>query len=184
MQRLKAIEPTAATGKTKDLFQAVQAKLGSVPNMFRTMGNSPAVLEGYLAFNTAMSGSSLGAKMGELIALTVANANGCEYCNAAHTFIGEKMVRIDEGSIVAAREGRSSDAKTQAALEFARVLVQKKGHVSAQQLATVKAAGYTDAQVAEIIGHVALNFFTNIFNNATAVEVDFPEAELVETAVV
>jgi len=184
MQRLKAIEPASAAGKTKDLFQGVQSKLGSVPNMFRTMGNSPAVLEGYLAFNAAMGSSSLGAKMGELIAITVANANGCEYCNAAHTFIGEKMVRIDAASIDAARTGKSSDAKTQTALEFARTLVQKKGHVSFHELNTLKTAGYTDAQVAEIIGHVALNFFTNIFNTSTGVEVDFPEVELIETAVV
>jgi len=184
MQRLNAIGPEAATGKTKDLFQSVQAKLGSVPNMFRTMGNSPAVLEGYLAFNAAMSSASLGAKMGELIALTVANANGCEYCNAAHTFIGEKMVHIDPRSIAAARSGSSSDAKTHAALEFARTLVRKKGHVSSQEVETLRTAGYTDTGIAEIIGHVALNFFTNIFNTAADVAVDFPQADLVETAVI
>jgi len=184
VQRLKAIDPAEATGKTKDLFQAVKAKLGSVPNMFRTFGNSPAVLEGYLAFNTAMSGGTLGAKMGELLALTVANANGCEYCNAAHTFIGEKMVRIDAGAMESARIGKSSDPKTQAALEFARILVQKRGHVSVQELNTLKTAGYTDAQIAEIVGHVALNIFTNIFNTAADVEVDFPQVDLVETAII
>jgi uncharacterized peroxidase-related enzyme len=184
MQRLTAIEPESATGKTKELFQAVQARLGSVPNMFRTLGNSPAVLEGYLAFNTAMSGSTLGAKMGELIALAVANANGCDYCNAAHTFIGEKMVRIDAASIAAARLGMSADAKTQAALGFARILVQKRGHVSPAEVNALKAAGYTDAGIAEIVGHVALNIFTNLFNTAAGVEVDFPQVDLVETAVI
>ncbi|WP_431210334.1 carboxymuconolactone decarboxylase family protein [Puia sp. P3] len=108
MQRLQAIGTETATGKVKDLFNGVQAKLGSVPTMFRTMGNSAAVLEGYLNLNGALAGGSLGARLGELIALTVANANGCEYCNAAHSFIGEKMVRIDSAALANAREGKST----------------------------------------------------------------------------
>lgn len=184
MQRLKVIETETATGKVKELFAAVNSKLGSVPNMFRTMGNSPAVLGAYLSFNSAMGESTLGAKLGELIALTVANANGCDYCNAAHSFIGEKMVRIDAASLADAREGRSTDAKIQAALDFARTLVQKKGHVSDLDVDAVRKAGYSEAGIAEIIAHVALNIFTNYFNNAARVEVDFPEAELVETAVI
>jgi uncharacterized peroxidase-related enzyme len=184
MQRLNAIAPESATGKTKELFTAVQGKLGSIPNMFRTMGNSPAVLGAYLSFNAAMGEGTLGAKVGELIALTVANANGCEYCNAAHSFIGEKMVRIDTGSIADAREGKSADAKIQAALDFARTLVRKKGHIGDSDVDALKAAGYTDAGIAEIIAHVSLNIFTNYFNTAAQVAVDFPEVELVGTAVI
>jgi len=184
MQRLKAIETATATGRVKDLFNGVQAKLGSVPGMFRTMGNSAAVLEGYLNFNGALAGGLLGGRVGELIALTVANANGCEYCNAAHSLIGEKMLRIDGEAIAGAREGRSGDPKIQAALDFARVVVQKKGHISDADFAAVKEAGYSDAAIAEIIAHVALNILTNYFNTAARVLVDFPRVELVETAVI
>jgi AhpD family alkylhydroperoxidase len=122
--------------------------------------------------------------LGELIALTVANANSCEYCNAAHSFIGEKLVHIDTRAIADAREGRSADTKTQAALEFSRILVQKRGLVNDTDVNALKAAGYTDAGIAEIIAHVAINLLTNYFNNAARVKVDFPEVELVETAVV
>ncbi|MGS2739027.1 carboxymuconolactone decarboxylase family protein [Sinomicrobium sp. M5D2P17] len=95
MQRIEALEPETATGKTKELFDEIQAKLGVVPAMMRTMGNSPVVLDGYLALNEALGKSSLGGKLGELIALTVANANRCNYCNAAHSFIGKKLLGID-----------------------------------------------------------------------------------------
>jgi uncharacterized peroxidase-related enzyme len=184
MQRLTALDPETTTGKSKDLFTAIQGKLGMVPNMMRTMGNSPAVLNGYLSFNAALGEGVLGAKLGELIALTVANANSCEYCNAAHSFIGEKLVHIDTRAIADAREGRSADTKTQAALEFSRILVQKRGLVNDTDVNALKAAGYTDAGIAEIIAHVAINLLTNYFNNAARVKVDFPEVELVETAVV
>jgi uncharacterized peroxidase-related enzyme len=184
MQRLTALDPETTTGKSKDLFTAIQGKLGMVPNMMRTMGNSPAVLNGYLSFNAALGEGVLGAKLGELIALTVANANSCEYCNAAHSFIGEKLVHIDTKAISDAREGRSSDAKTQAALEFSRILVKKRSLVSDADVNALKAAGYGEAAIAEIIAHVAINLLTNYFNNAVRVKVDFPEVELVETAVI
>ncbi|WP_278019630.1 carboxymuconolactone decarboxylase family protein [Flavobacterium ginsengisoli] len=95
MTRLTALNPEEVTGKTKDLFNAVQAKLGVVPNMMRTMGNSPAVLEGYLNLSGALSHGKLSAKTGELIALAVSESNSCDYCLAAHTFIGEKLVKAD-----------------------------------------------------------------------------------------
>jgi len=184
MQRLKAIDPADAAGKTKDLFNAIQQKLGMVPAMMRTMGNSPAVLGGYLQFNASLGEGRLGAKLGELIALAVANANNCEYCNAAHSFIGEKLVHIDGNAIADARQGKSSDTRIQAALEFARTLVAKRGIVADADVNKVKAAGYDEGQIAEIIAHVAINIFTNYFNNASSVVVDFPEVELVETAVI
>ncbi len=182
MQQINALDPATTTGKSKDLFNAIQGKLGMVPNMMRTMGNSPAVLDGYLSFSGALGTSSLGAKLGELIALTVANANHCEYCNAAHTFIGEKLAGIDTTSIELAKEAKSNDAKIQAALTFAKALVIKKGKVTDADLDAVKKAGYDDAALAEIIAHVALNIFTNYFNNTAATVVDFPQTRLASAA--
>jgi uncharacterized peroxidase-related enzyme len=184
MSRLTALNPETTTGKSKDLFTAVQGKLGMVPNMMRTMGNSPAVLNGYLSFNAALGESSIGGKLGELIALTVANANSCEYCNAAHSFIGEKLVHIDTKSIADAREGKSADAKIQVALDFSRTLVEKRGRVNDADVDALKNAGYNEAGIAEIIAHVGLNLFTNYFNNSAKVVVDFPSVELVETAAI
>ena len=103
MTRLKALSPEEATGKTKELFNGIQSKLGMVPNMMRTMGNSAAVLEGYLNLSGALTHGLLGAKTGELLALTIAESNACNYCLSAHTFIGKNLVHIDDNALNNAR---------------------------------------------------------------------------------
>lgn len=174
MTRLKALSPNKATGKTKELFNGIQSKLGMVPNMMRTMGNSSAVLEGYLNLSGALGNGTLGAKTGELIALAVAEKNTCDYCLSAHSFIGEKLVGIDTQSLSSAREGNSSNTKTDAALKFAQTLVSKNGSVSDNDVKKVKAAGYSDGEVGEIVAHVALNILTNYINKTANTEIDFP----------
>lgn len=174
MTRLTALNPEEVTGKTKDLFNAVQAKLGVVPNMMRTMGNSPAVLEGYLNLSGALSHGKLSAKTGELIALAVSESNSCDYCLAAHTFIGEKLVKADPEVLKAARTGNSADAKTEAILQLAKTLISKSGLVNDEDVNKAKNAGVSDAEIAETIAHVALNVLTNYFNNAANTEIDFP----------
>lgn len=174
MTRLTALNPEEVTGKTKDLFNAVQAKLGVVPNMMRTMGNSPAVLEGYLGLSGALSHGKLSAKTGELIALSVSEENSCDYCVAAHTFIGEKLLKADPAILHDARTGNSTDAKTEAILQFAKTLISKNGLVNDQDVSAVKNAGVSDAELAETVAHVALNVLTNYFNNTANTEIDFP----------
>ncbi|WP_428329214.1 carboxymuconolactone decarboxylase family protein [Mucilaginibacter sp.] len=177
MTRLKAISPEEATGKTKELFTAIQGKLGMVPNMMRTMGNSPALLEGYLTFSGALAHGALGAKTGELLALAISSNNNCDYCVAAHSFIGEKLVHIDSSALKNARSGAAADIKTAAILKFAAQLLAKKGMVSDEDVNAVKNAGATEGEIAEIVGHVALNILTNYFNNTANTVVDFPAVE-------
>lgn len=176
MARLQPLNPETATGKTKELFNAVQGKLGSVPNMMRTMANSPAVLEGYLSLSGALGHGSLDARTGELLALAIGESNSCDYCLSAHTFIGEKLLKTDPELILAARSGNSEDAKTRAILKFAKVLVSKNGLVNDEDVNAAKNAGITDGEIAEIVAHVALNVLTNYFNNTANTEIDFPVA--------
>jgi uncharacterized peroxidase-related enzyme len=176
MTRLTALNPEEVTGKTKELFNVVQSKLGSVPNMMRTMGNSPAVLEGYLNLSGALSHGKLGAKTGELLAIAIGENNSCNYCIAAHNFIGEKLIKIDKSDLQDARKGISTDSKTNAVLQFAKTLINKKGIVNNEDVSNIKAAGFTDGEVAEIVAHVALNILTNYFNNTANTEIDFPTA--------
>lgn len=178
MERLQALNPETATGKAKELFDGIQGKLGMVPNMMRTMGNSPAVLEGYLNLSGALGSGSLGAKTGEILASTIANVNDCGYCASAHDYIGQNLVKIPAEELEAARTGVSHDFKTQAAITFARALVSKQGRVDDQDVAAVKTAGYTDGEVGEIVAHVALNIFTNYFNNTANTTIDFPVLEV------
>ncbi len=177
MTRLSALATDTATGKTKELFNAIEGKLGMVPNMMKTMGNSSAFLEGYLNLSSALGTGSLGTKTGELVALAVAEANECSYCLSAHTYIGGNLVKIKDDAMVAARNGRSDDPMTDAILKFAVSLVTKRGHVDDHDVAAVKAAGVTDGQIGEVIGHVALNILTNYFNNTAQTAIDFPQVE-------
>jgi uncharacterized peroxidase-related enzyme len=184
MTRLKTQNPDQASGKTKELFNAINSKFGVVPNMMRTMGNSPAFLEGYLNLSGALSGGTLGIKISALIALTVAEANACNYCLSAHTYLGANLAKLDAEAMEAARLGTSKDAKTNAILKFAQMLVTKRGHVNDADVATVKAAGVTEGEVGEIVGHVALNTLTNYFNNTANTEIDFPVVEAHELSVI
>jgi uncharacterized peroxidase-related enzyme len=173
MPRLTPIDPATATGRTQELFGAVKAKLGLVPNMTRGMAASPAVLEGYLGLLGALEHGVLNARMRELIALVVAEMNGCDYCLSAHTAIGG-MLRLTPEALDAARRAESADPRTRAALQFARRVVEARGHVFGGDLASVKAAGFDDGAIAEIVANVAVNVFTNLFNSVAATDIDFP----------
>lgn len=177
MSRITAIDPGQATGKTKDLFDAVKTKLGMVPNLMRTLGNSPAALEGYLNFSGALGGGALDPKLREEIALAVAQANRCQYCLSAHTAIGKK-VGLTGDEISASRRGVSADPKTAAALDFARSIVANAGATTDEEVERVRRAGFSDTDIVEIIAHVALNIFTNYFNIAAGVVVDFPKVDV------
>lgn len=176
MTRLQPLDPATATGKTKELFNAVQGKLGSVPNMMRTMANSNAVLEGYLHLSGALSKGAINARTGELLALAISESNACDYCLAAHNFIGEKLLKTDPAVLEAARKGESNDPKTQAILQFAKTLVNKNGLVNNEDVNAAKNAGLSDAEISETVAHVALNVLTNYFNNTANTEIDFPVA--------
>ena len=176
MSRLNSIAPEQATGKTAELFGAVQKKMGMVPNLVRVLGNSPAALESYLQFSGSLSGGVLTAKERELIALAVAEANSCDYCLAAHTALG-KMAGLSVDQIRDARGGSAVDSKTDALVRFARTLVSERGHVRDADISELKDHGYTDGHVAEVVANVAINIFTNYFNHVAETEVDFPAAE-------
>lgn len=177
MTRIPPIQYEQSTGKAKELLDAVNAKLGRTPNMTTTMAQSPAVLEGYLSFSGALGAGRLNAKLREQLALVTATINGCGYCASAHTAIG-KTVGLSEEAILAARDGRASDAQNDAALKFARTIIVNRGEVSNDDLQAVRAAGFTEGEVVEIVAHVALNIFTNYFNEIAKTEIDFPKVSI------
>lgn len=175
MQRMTAIKHEEAEGKQKELLDAVKAKFGFVPNMMATMAASPAVLEAYLNFSNAL-GSSLNAKLREQIALATAEINHCRYCASAHTAIG-KMVGLDDEAVTDARRAAASDERADAALKFAQALLIGRGQVTDAQIEAVRAAGYADAEIAEIVANTVLNILTNYFNETAKTTVDFPAVD-------
>lgn len=176
MSRITPIDPTTATGRAKELLDAVKAKMGSVPNLTRVMAASPLVLEGYLGLSTALGQpGALSAKVKEQLALDIAEANGCDYCVSAHSFLG-KRAGLSESEVTDSRRGLSADSKTDALLRFARTVLDARGRVTDADLGAVRVAGYGDAEIAETVAHVALNVFTNFLNNVARTEIDFPKA--------
>ena len=153
---------------------AVSRSLGSVPNLFRLVGNSPAALKGYLGLSAAVGATTLDAQTQERIALAVAEVNGCDYCLSAHTYLGRNVAKLDDAEITANRNGSSNDIHAAAAVRFAAQVARSRGHVADADLAAVKDAGFTDAQVVEIVLAVALNTFTNYVNEVARTEIDFP----------
>ena len=176
MSRIQPVNAETATGATADILTSVKKKMGMVPNLISTMAQSPAVANAYLSFSGALSGGNLPSSLREQIALTVGQRNECSYCLSAHTMLG-KSAGLSEDDVVVARQGTASDAKSAAALEFAAKLVDDRGNVSDEDLTTVRNAGFSDGEIAEIVANVALNLFTNYFNHVAETEVDFPKAE-------
>jgi len=170
--------PTAA----QPLLDGVKAKLGSVPNLFRLLAVSPAALEGYLGLSGALSKGSLDALTRERIALAVAEFNGCGYCTSAHAFIGRNMAGLSDAEIAANRNGDSTDARAAAAVKFAVKVVEARGQVSDTDVASIRLAGYSDAEVVEIVLHVALNTLTNYVNEVAETTIDFPAVKARDAA--
>ena len=164
----------AAPEAAQPLLEGVKKSVGSVPNLFRLVANSPAALEGFLGLNGALAKGALDPATRERIALAIANVNGCDYCNAAHTYLGKNVAKLSDDEIAANREGSSTDAKAEAAVSFARKVASTRGNVSEADIEAVRAAGYSDAELVEIVAHVALNTLTNYVNEVFKTDIDFP----------
>lgn len=173
MQLLKSVDPNTATGKTKELFRAIEGRLKSVPNMIRLLGNSPAILGAYLGFNEAFEITKMTPKLRGLITVAVSEVNGCDYTLSTAFALGRRE-GLGEEELEAARRAEAGDSKTAAALRFAASTVHQRGHVSAAALEELRGAGFTDEEIVEIIALVASNIFRNYFNLIARTEADFP----------
>jgi uncharacterized peroxidase-related enzyme len=166
---------------SKPILQTIHKQLGVVPNIFRLAGKSPVALTALTGLQGALS-KALDVKTRERIALAVAQVNGCNYCLSAHTYIGLNMAKISPEEIALNRKGTSSDAKAAAAVTFATRVATLRGRVSDQEMHAVRTAGYSDAEIIEIIALVAENTFTNLLNEVARTDIDFPAVEFTEAA--
>lgn len=174
MSRITIPNPEQIPAASLPLLDAVKKQLGVVPNLIKLLGNSPAALEGYLSLIGALGKGVLDAKTRERISLAIAEINRCNYCLSAHTYLGKNVAKLDDTEIAANRSGDSSDPKAAAAVRFAVRVAQERGHVNDADFNAVKAAGYTQAEIIEIVLQVALNTLTNYINVVAQTEIDFP----------
>ncbi|MFE6922705.1 carboxymuconolactone decarboxylase family protein [Nocardia sp. NPDC057663] len=173
MSRLPLVTPDTADAEQGELLAEVQRQLGRVPNLYAAMANSPATLRGYLRLRDALTAGKLGAKTREQLALLIASENGCEYCVSAHTMRAAKMGFTPE-AITATRAARAESPHAEAVLRFAREVLRTGGRVRDEQLTEARNSGVGDGELAEAVGHVALNVLSNYFNHVARPELDFP----------
>ena len=172
-----SIQPQAVPAASQPLLDQIQQAFGATPNMFKAVSNSPAALQSMWGFFGALGKGTLGARLGEQLAVAIANANRCEYCLAAHTVLGQNAGATG-ADMAAAQVGRSDDPRTAAALAFALKVVGQRAQVDDADFTNLRTAGFDDGQIVEIMAHVALNLFTNYINVALDVPVDFPRVAL------
>jgi uncharacterized peroxidase-related enzyme len=176
MSRITIPDREVAPAASQPILDSIYKQAGFVPNLFRLMALSPAVLNGQANFQSAMT-KALDLKTRVKIALAVSQVNQCDYCLAAHTYHALNQVKIPPDEIAMNRSGRSLDAKTDAALRFAVKVTQLRGHIEDSDLRAVRDAGYTDAQVLEIIAVGAAYMLTNLINNVADTDIDFPDVD-------
>lgn len=164
-----SLQSTSAPAASQPLLAQVQQAFGATPNMFKAVANSPAALQSMWSAFGALGKGTLGAKLGEQLAVAIANRNRCEYCLAAHTVLGQQAD---------AQRGHAADARTAAALAFALKVVDQRAQLTDADVATLRGHGFDDGQIVELLAHVALNLFTNYINVALDVPVDFPRIAL------
>lgn len=176
MQRLKSVNPHVAQGRTKELLDTVQQAFGVIPNTARMMANSPAVLDSFLAFSTAMGGAQIGPMLHNQVKLTTSETNSCDYCTSILSAVAPSA-GLSAADILAGRTGQTEDRRTKAALTFAHSVLESRGKVSDQQLTAVREAGFSDADIVEIVASVVLGCLTNFLNNVADTDLDIPRAE-------
>ncbi len=174
MSRLSIPTVDTAPEASKPLLAAVKQQLGVVPNLMKLVGHSPAALEGYLSLNGALAKGKLDVKLRERLALAVAEFNGCDYCLSAHDYLGKNVAKLSQSDIDGARDFHAEDSYAQAALHFAKRVVESRGKVADADLVALRAEGFDDASVVEIVVTVALNVLTNYVNNVAQTDIDFP----------
>ncbi|HOZ65304.1 MAG TPA: carboxymuconolactone decarboxylase family protein [Burkholderiaceae bacterium] len=177
MSRVQLIDSSNTTPNRQAPLEQVHKAFGATPNMFKAVANSPAALKSMWGSFGALGAGVLGAKLGEQIAVAIADKNRCEYCLAAHTVLGKGAGATAE-EMSAAQAGLSADPKTAAALTIALKVVSNRARVNSEDVEQLRSAGFEDEHIVEILAHVALNIFTNYVNVAFDVPVDFPKVAL------
>jgi uncharacterized peroxidase-related enzyme len=181
MPRFNPLTIETAPEAAKPLLTSVKSSLGMVPNLMATLAHAPAALQSYLAFSQTIATGALSPALREQIALAVASENNCAYCASAHTLLG-KNAGVAPEELARNLKGDSTDSRTRAALIFARAIVAKRGWADDDDLASLRAAGFSDSDAIEILAVVILNTFTNYFNHLASTDIDFPIVALPQSA--
>ena len=162
------------------ILHKTETRLGKVSNMIKAMANSPIVAEIYLSIQEQLAKGKLTTEMKELIALTVAEENTCDYCFRAHAARGSKVgISIDD--IQDTIRALNKNKKIEMALLFSKELIKSKATNKNVDINMLRSVGWSDGEIAEIIAVASLNVFPNYFNKINDTLVDFPEFKKAST---
>jgi uncharacterized peroxidase-related enzyme len=161
---------------SREILDAVFRKLGFVPGLHRALAISPPALEAFTSLQDAVS-HTLDEKTRTRIALAVSQVNACRYCLSLHTYMGMNFANLSPEEIRLNRLGRSEDAKAEAALQFARKVIEGRGMLADADIAIVRSAGYGAAEIVEIVALCARYMMINVLNNVLDTDVDFPRVD-------
>lgn len=183
MSRLPIHTLTSAPEQTRPILQKLQARSGTLMNIHATMANSPAVLGAYAAMNAAIAKeTTFDARTREAIALTVANADGCDYCQGAHTVLA-KNAGFSEADTIAIRRGDIDfDDRLGALLRLVREAARNVGEVTDEAWQDALNAGWTEKDLADTFAFLMANVFTNYFNHYVRTDQDVPAAPSVQAS--
>jgi uncharacterized peroxidase-related enzyme len=181
MSRIPLPATADATGSLKDSYDRVRALFGAVPNGVRTLGVSPEVLQGYLAFAGSLATGGLTPAERERVAIMTAQYNSCGYCLSAHTLSG-RAAGVSDTELDASRDARSTEPRAMAILGFAQAVLESRGDLDDAVLAAAQDAGLIHSELVEIIANVSLNTLTNYVNRFIKPEHDLPASVPVERA--
>ena len=172
MPRVEVPKPEQIPADSKPTLEMLTRSIGFTPNMLATFALSPIAFNAWANLRTSLS-KAFDLKTRESISLAVSEVNACNYCLGVHS-LGAQHARMSADEIILARKGHSSDPKRDAAVQFARKVAETRGLVSDADVKAVRDAGYTDANIMEIVALVAMYSLTNMFNNVFVPENDFP----------
>lgn len=178
MARLTVNTLQTAPEQAKERMEMVQKANGFIPNLIGVLANSPQALEMYQEVGKLNSKSSLTPEEIEVVQITAAAHNGCDFCVAGHTKIGTLKLKMPENVLNAlrARTTIEDNAKYQALAQFTMQLIDKRGKVSDDELAAIKAAGYSEQNILDVVLGVALATLCNYANNVAQNDIN-PELQ-------
>lgn len=146
---------------------ATRSAWGFVPNLHGILAESPTALIAYETLFGLVSTSTLTPAEQQVAYLTVSVFNGCEYCTMGHTYLA-RAADLDEGDIQALRNGASlSNPRLDALSAFVRGVVEQRGVVGDAAIEAFVAAGFTKANVLEVVTAVATKTISNYANHIT-----------------
>lgn len=177
MSRLTLQTLTSADPAAQPRLEAAEKASGFLPNLLRVLANSPQALQTYQEVGKINAATSLSPTEIEVIQITAAAANGCDFCIAGHSKIATLKLKLDAATVADLQHQRPlADAKLRALQTFTTAVIGQRGKVSDGELAAFRAAGYDDRQALEVILGVSLATLCNYANNLAGVEIN-PELQ-------